>query len=89
MAHDEGTIIRTMELPTRKDFPSMPPRLLEEPKNSVVNNPQLKEIVVIKSHTESVVAEGHWKHVLSCEVQQSGQVEVFGEGRHKVSHKAS
>ena len=89
MEYDVATILRTMNLPKKKDYPSLPPRVLDEPKNFITNDSRINRVVDIQSTTPSMVSGTHWKFSVGYRTPQSDGLEVIGEGRSKVSHRTT
>ena len=85
MAHDEATISRTLNFPTRIDYPSLPKTWKQEPKNFILNTSQLRDKLEIQTQSVSMKSNGHWVQILGYRTPQSEYVEIEGEGRHKVS----
>ena len=78
---DAEYLCRTMDLPTRSEYPSLPEGLLKSPKSMLHNATQ----GLMKLHsTFSVTAASHFECQLYCMISAKDTINVVGAGVNKV-----
>ena len=80
--NDHLASLRTLNLPTKPDYPYLPDRLLEIPKPILHN--AVQGYATIESHFSRINSE-HYKCAVTCAIGAKTPLTAVGEGRSKVN----